>query len=69
MLRALSHDESQISRPTPVDRASNEHHFPMTGDFSSVMGISDVAMPFDMPFDMYSLNGSLLDVTDFWNGL
>lgn len=67
--RALSEDDSQLPGPTTLDSAGNDHHIPMTGDFSSVMGISDVTMPFDMPFDMYAMDGSLQDATDFWSGL
>ncbi|KIV77673.1 hypothetical protein PV11_09457 [Exophiala sideris] len=44
-----------------------EYHFPMTGDFSSVIGLSDAAMPFDLPFDVFDLNDSQDDLVDFWN--
>ncbi|KIW47681.1 hypothetical protein, variant [Exophiala oligosperma] len=66
ILNSLSPDAQTLYETIPVEGISTESHFPMTGEFFSAMGISDVAMPFDMPFDMLSMNGSQPDMTDLW---
>lgn len=65
----MSSGEMQLYETTPIAGTLTESHFPMTGEFLSAMGISDVAMPFDMPFDMLSMDGSQLDMIDLWGGI